>query len=84
MNGICNLKKVVYQDTIFPKENVKDKKVFRILSVCWKLRYNNHIHSFFHEHLRNQTALSKHFWKLKKYRFNSKNSMENIEKIYVL
>ena len=31
----------------------------------WKLRFNNHIHSFSHERLKNQTALSKHFWKLK-------------------
>ena len=26
MNGISNLKNVVYQATIFPKENIKDKK----------------------------------------------------------
>ena len=31
----------------------------------WKSRFNNHIHSFSHEHLKNQTSLSKHFWKLK-------------------
>ena len=30
-----------------------------------KLGFNNHNHSFSHEHLKNQTALSKHFWKLK-------------------
>ena len=36
-----------------------------ISSTRWKLRFNNHIHSFSHERLRNQTALSKHFWKLK-------------------
>ena len=36
-----------------------------ISSVRWKLGYNNHIHSFSHGHLRNHTALSKHFWKLK-------------------
>ena len=64
MNGICNLKNVVYQATIFPKENIKDKKIYiGILSVRWKVGYNNHI--FSHECLRNQTALSKHFWKLK-------------------
>ena len=28
MGGICNLKNVVYQATIIPKENVKDKKVY--------------------------------------------------------
>ena len=27
MNGLCNLKNVVYQTTIFPKENVKDEKL---------------------------------------------------------
>ena len=31
----------------------------------WKSGYNNHIYSFSYERLRNQTALSKHFWKLK-------------------
>ena len=31
----------------------------------WKLRFNNHIHSFSHECLKNQTASSKHIWKLK-------------------
>ena len=66
MNGMCNLKNVVYQATIFPKENIKNKKNYiRISSVRWKLGYNKHIHSFSHECLRNQTALSKHFWKLK-------------------
>ena len=58
---MCNLKNVAYLAIIFPKENVKDE----ISSVRWKLGYNNHIHSFSHERLKNQTALSKHFWKLK-------------------
>ena len=66
MNGICNLKNVGNQATIFLKENVNNEKVYiGISSVRWKLGYNNHIHSFSHECLRNQTALSKHFWKLK-------------------
>ena len=62
MNGMCFLKNVVYQAIIFPKENLKDKKItyIRISSVRWKLGYNNHIHLFSHEHSRNQTALSKH------------------------
>ena len=73
MRGICNLKNEVYQSTIFPKENVKDKKVYiGISSVRWKLGYNNHVHSFSHERLRNQTALSKHFWKLKNRGFTPK------------
>ena len=54
------------QATIFPKENIKDEKTYiGISSVRWKLRYNNHIHLFSHKCLRNQTDLSKHFWKLK-------------------
>ena len=31
----------------------------------WKIRYGNHKFSFSHEHLKNQTALSKHYWGLK-------------------
>ena len=65
MGGKCNLKKVVYQATNFLKR--KRKKIFYIgiSLVRWKLRFNNHIHSFSHKHLKNQTALSKHFLKLK-------------------
>ena len=49
MNGICNLRNVEYQATIFSKENIKDKKIYTgISSGGWKLRYNNHIHSFTH------------------------------------
>ena len=50
----------------FPKGKGKGKKVYiGISSVRWKLGYNNHIHSFSHERLKNQTTLSKHFWKSK-------------------
>ena len=66
VNGMCYLINVSYQATIFPKENVKDKKNYiGISSVRWKLGYNNRIYSFSLERLRNQTALSKHFWKKK-------------------
>ena len=66
MNGLCNLENVAYQGIIYPKENVKDKKIYIwISSMKWKLRYNNHSYSFLHEHLKNQTALSKKFWSLK-------------------
>ena len=27
MNGLCNLNKIVYKATIFPKENIKDRKL---------------------------------------------------------
>ena len=75
MNGIGNLKNRV-SSYYFTKGKCKRKEriYIGISLVRWKLRYNNHIHSFSHEHLRNQIALSKHV--------NSKNSMENIQKIY--
>ena len=66
MNGMCNLKNLEYQATIYPKENVKDlKKYVGISLVMWHFRYKNYINSFTYERLKNQTALSKHFWKLK-------------------
>ena len=66
MNGLCNLDNVVYQGIIYSKENVKDRKTYiGISSTKWKSRYANHKFSFFLEHLKNQTALSKHFWSLK-------------------
>ena len=69
MNGLWNLENVVYEGIIYPKENVKNTKTYiGISSTKLKLRFNNHNHSFSHEHLKNQTALSKHFWNLKKKR----------------
>ena len=66
MNGLCNLDNVVYQGIIYLKENVKDRKTYiGIFSTKWKSRYANHKFSFSHEHLKNQTALSKQFWSLK-------------------
>ena len=66
MNGLCNLDNVVYQGIIYPKENVKDRKSYIGISPTkLKFRYSNHKFSFSHEHLKNQAALSKHFWSLK-------------------
>ena len=79
MNDMCNLKNVVYQATIFPKENLKDKKdYFGISSVRWKLGYNNHINVFSHERLRNQTTLSKNIWKLKNMGLTPKSQCKNL------
>ena len=65
---MCNLKNSV-SSYYFPKGKILSYKIkkfiFGIPLVRWKLGYNNHIHLFSHEHLRNQTALSKHVWKLK-------------------
>ena len=62
MNGLCNLDNVVYQAIIYPKEDINDRKSYIGRS---SIRYGNHKFSFSHEHLKNQTALSKHFWGLK-------------------
>ncbi len=65
MNALCNLENAVYQGIILPKENVKRTQTYiGISSTKWKLWFNNHNHSFSLEHLKNQTALSKHFRKL--------------------
>ena len=43
-----------------------DRKTYiGISSTKWKSRYANHKCSFSHEHMKNQTALSKHFWSFK-------------------
>ena len=66
MNGLCNLDNVGYQAIIYPTEDINDRKTYiGISSTKWKIRYNNHKYSFSHEHLKNQTALSKPFWRLK-------------------
>ena len=66
MNGLYNLNNVIYQAIIYPKENITDKKTYIGLgSTKWKERYFNHKFTFSHEHLKNHTTLSKHFWFLK-------------------
>ena len=66
MNGLCSLDNVVYQAIIYPKEDISDKKYYiGVSSTNFKIRYGNHKYSFSHEHQKNQTALSKHYWGLK-------------------
>ena len=62
MNGRCNLNNVSYQAIIYPEEDITDKKTYiSLLSTKWKQRFLNQKFSFSHEHLKNHTALSKHF-----------------------
>ena len=66
MNGLCNLDNAVYQAIINPKEDISDKKYYiGVSSTSWKIRYGNHKFSSSHEHQKNQTALSKHYWGLR-------------------
>ena len=66
MNGRCNLNNVIYQAIIYPKEEITDKKTYiGLASTKWKQRFLNHKFTFSHEHLKNHTALSKHFCFLK-------------------
>ena len=56
----------MHKAIIFPMENRKDIKIyFGISAGYWKQRFYNHRHSFSNPSLRNQTALSKWFWRLK-------------------
>ena len=46
--------------------DITDKKTYiGLTSTKWKQRFLNHTFTFSHEHLKNHTALSKHFWFLK-------------------
>ena len=67
MKGLCNLKNVVYQRIIFPKENIKNKKktYIGISLTRWKLMFHNHINSFSHECLKKVKQPCQTFWKLK-------------------
>ena len=65
MNGLCKVNNVAYQEIIYPKENVKDKKNLYRNFLHKMERYTNHKFSFSHEHMKHQTALSKQFWSLK-------------------
>ena len=66
MIGLCNLNNVIYQAIIYPEENITDKKTYIGLTFTkWKERYSNHKFTFFDEHLKHHTALSKQFWCLK-------------------
>ena len=66
MDRLCNLGNVVNQAIINPKEDISDKKFYiGVTSTSWKIRWGNHKFFFSHEHQKNQTALSKHYWGLK-------------------
>ena len=53
INGLCNLKNVVYLGIIYPKENINNRKTYIGISTTkWKIRYANHKYSFSHEHLK--------------------------------
>ena len=62
-----NLYQAIYIKLLFiQQENINDKKYYiGISSTDFKIRYGNHKFSFSHEHQKNQTALSKHYWGLK-------------------
>ena len=78
MNVIVNLQIIVlWMDYVtqlmsYIKELITQKKILwikktyiGISSTKWEIRYANHKYSFSHEHLKHQTAWSKHFWSLK-------------------
>ena len=71
MDGNYDMKNVVYPAYIFPKENNLDEKAYiGLFSLKWKFSYYNHKHFFNNPLLRNQTVLSKYYWKLKDQRLS--------------
>lgn len=47
VEGICMAENVIYEATIFPKENIEQKKIYIAISAGnWKQRFYNHRQSF--------------------------------------
>ena len=66
-NKKCVIENVVYKATIFSKLNPSDYKFyFGTAMGLWKERYYNHKTSFKYDYHKNDTALSQHYWELKK------------------
>ena len=65
LNGQCQTKGVVYQATVTRHDNNKEETYIGLTENTFKIRHNQHTHSFRHDQNRNQTALSKHIWTLK-------------------
>ena len=65
LNGQCQIKGVVYQATVTRHDNNKEETYIGLTENTFKIRYNQHTHSFRHDQNRNQTALSKYIWTLK-------------------
>ena len=74
---------MLYTKILFSqKKTLKIKiKLYRISSTKWKLRFDNRVESFSHEHLKSQTALFRHFWKLKNKGLTPEIQMGYIKKI---
>ena len=66
----CKTPKIIYQATVTRQDSQNKETYIGLSETEFKLRFNNHTHSFRHKEHRNDTALSQHIWKLKD---NNKN-----------
>ena len=65
LNGQCQTEGVVHQATVTRHDNNKEETYIELTENTFKIRYNQHTHSFRHDQYRNQMALSKYIWTLK-------------------
>ena len=84
----CNLNNIIHQANISTEENESNEKIYiGITNLNWKFRYNNHLQSFKNSACKDQTALSKYCWYLKKNkkktRTNSNYELSNNLKIFL-
>lgn len=70
VGGLCLTENAVYEATIFPKENMNQRKFYIGKSTGdWKQHFYNHRHSFKNISLKNQTVLPKCYWDMKENSF---------------
>ena len=71
MNGDCLAENTIYEATLTTDdENIQPKTYIGLAETTFKKRFANHKKSFNHERYKNETELSKEFWKQK---HNNKN-----------
>ena len=71
MNSNCTVENIVYKATIYPANKPSERKIYIGTALgSWKIRFGNHKKSFSNDRYKNDTSLSKHYWKLKTNRRN--------------
>ena len=82
LNGHCQAEKVIYETTITCNEQTYGENIYiGIAESTFKKGYSNHKRSFHLAASKNDTELSKEFWK-KKQKFCLQNKVENPEEMF--
>ena len=66
MNNNCLINNVIYKCTVSPPPTTKQRAYLGLAEGEWKQRYYNHTQPFRNAIHKNDTALSRYLWKLKK------------------